>query len=134
MADLTARISAMGLNDSAHAGGGPPGSNGGGPPSGHRASAYIPPHMRGKMQPQGPVAPVVQQQQHQQQQQQQQQQRPTIQQMNAPGPAPGPGPAAANGGPPQMVGGSRWASAPTPAERLVFISIHFLFATSFYLS
>ena len=59
MAELTARMNNLGLNESVHAGG-PGGPGPQNPPQ--QRSAYIPPHMRGKMQQmqqQGPPPPPV---------------------------------------------------------------------------
>lgn len=86
MAELTARMNTLGLNESVHAGG----------PNNSlvQKAAYIPPHARAKMQAQATT------------------------------PAPAPAPAAqhtapATNGVNGPLPGSRWASAPTPAERLV---------------
>lgn len=77
MAELTARMGNMGLNESVHA-------TASTDSSGQRSSAYIPPHLRSRAQAQASNT--------------------------SPGPPP-----ATNG----ALGGSRWASAPAPAERFV---------------
>lgn len=96
MAELTARMNNMGLNESVHAGG-PGGPGGPGPQNPpQQRSAYIPPHMRGKMQQmqqQGPPPPV----------------NGGGSRWAAPGPAPGPSHAPNNAGPRQ----NGWASAPS---------------------
>ncbi|KAF8426418.1 ATP-dependent RNA helicase ded1 [Tirmania nivea] len=81
MAELTARMNNLGLNESVHAGGAPNNS------SGQRA-AYIPPHLRAKMQAQHASAPAAATQHA----------APPINAANS------------------SMGNSRWASAPTPAE------------------